>query len=128
VIGKTRRTNRRLQAQVEALLEQRDDAIRERDVAVSLTSRQAQEINRLRDMATNWTRFARADERRSLRLANATVRYWAEIGRLRRQLRVQQRDAAERIGKLEDRLAVLQEANEAGYQKLFDRSSPPIAA
>jgi len=58
------------------------------------------EMARLQDVAEGWAKLARTDERRSVRLARAVYRYWAEIGRLRKT--VAARDAS--IKALQDRL------------------------
>lgn len=91
------------------------------------------EIDRLQDVAEGWVALASRDLKRSRRLAAAAVRYWAEIGQLRRELKVQRREMVERVGKLEAQLVVLQDANERHYRELQERpvrrsNSQPQAA
>lgn len=91
--------------------------------------RHVREMARLNEIAQGWETVAAADRRRSERLTRAVVRYWAEIGRLRRQLTErdtsalnrQLREAKALIAKQDEQLAILQTANEKHYEELQAR-------
>lgn len=120
---------RTLQSRLDRVVEQRDEAIKERDAAVQLNGRlatkveqngtaDAKEMARLRTVAEKQAKDSRRARRGEELLARAAVRYWAEIGRLRKA--VAERDA--RIAELEDRLG-----GDRAIKAAVPRKDPAVA-
>lgn len=126
--GKKARTIRRLRAQVDAILEQRDQAIAERNDAVRLNSRLANKVTAatthadraakawtlvVRDANTAEALFTRASEL----LRRREARHRTAVADLKRNLAAARREAAAektRADALAERVHTLTTANQAG--------------
>lgn len=137
---------RTLQARVDRLVDQRDQATKELDAAVRLNGRLAaqldglppddSEIARLRRLATSRGADAQAAALRIKRLQRGAARYREQIGRhlaeekrLRHELVKQRLEFMERTVGLEEELGKLQRANEQHYKDMkADGSRSPLRA
>ncbi|MEU4296431.1 hypothetical protein [Kitasatospora aureofaciens] len=95
-------------------------------VTKKLTAAQLQNATLVMGSAT-WSGLAVDHAERLGRALRGCARYRAEIRRLQAQLRHERQDTAERIRKLEDRNAALQDVNEQHYRELAEKAGATAA-